>query len=212
MRDTEKRQDTGRGRSKPLSGSPMWDSIPEPRDHVLSRTQMLNHWATQASLKIIFFTFKFALRPNIHVYTYITKWTWFINNGGYGDFPFFLLSNRDTKLDPSHHLHQYFPGLSQCHSLPADLPALYPTPNNPISTADRIILLEFKSHPLTPLFKTLQWDLFSTRVKAESQAFQWPTVSYIIWNQDVSNPTSYWYFSYLPFFSHIVLPALVWMW
>ncbi|MBA7553074.1 hypothetical protein ES705_45659 [subsurface metagenome] len=34
--------DTGRGRSRFHSGSPMWDSIPRPQDHALSRSQTLN--------------------------------------------------------------------------------------------------------------------------------------------------------------------------
>ena len=36
-------RDTGRGRSRLPSGSPMQDSIPGPWDHTLSRRQMLNH-------------------------------------------------------------------------------------------------------------------------------------------------------------------------
>ena len=36
-------RDTDRGRGSLLAGSPMWDSIPGPRDHDLSQRQMLNH-------------------------------------------------------------------------------------------------------------------------------------------------------------------------
>ena len=42
MRDTERGRDTGRGRSRLPSGSPMQDSIPKPRGHDLSQSQMLN--------------------------------------------------------------------------------------------------------------------------------------------------------------------------
>ena len=42
MRDTETGQDTGRGRSRLPLGSLMWDSIPEPWVHILSRKQTLN--------------------------------------------------------------------------------------------------------------------------------------------------------------------------
>ena len=48
QRETGK--DRGRGRSRLLVESLMWDWILGPRDHALSRRQMLNHWATQASL------------------------------------------------------------------------------------------------------------------------------------------------------------------
>ena len=40
----------GRGRSRLLAGSPMWDLIPELGDQHLSWRQTLNCWATQASL------------------------------------------------------------------------------------------------------------------------------------------------------------------
>ena len=43
MRDRERGPDTGRGRSRLHAGSPMRDAIPGPRDHDLSRRQMLNH-------------------------------------------------------------------------------------------------------------------------------------------------------------------------
>ena len=46
----EKGRDTGRGRSKFHSQSPLWDPIPGPRDHALSQRQTLNRWATQVSL------------------------------------------------------------------------------------------------------------------------------------------------------------------
>ena len=36
MRDTETGRDIGGGRSRLPEGTPMWDSIPEPRDHDLS--------------------------------------------------------------------------------------------------------------------------------------------------------------------------------
>ena len=39
MRDTER----GRGRSRLPTGSLMWDLIPGPWDHALSRRQMLSH-------------------------------------------------------------------------------------------------------------------------------------------------------------------------
>ena len=48
MRDTERGRDTGRGRSRLPAGELMWDSIPGPQGHTLSRRQMLNHGATQA--------------------------------------------------------------------------------------------------------------------------------------------------------------------
>ena len=46
--ERERGRDTDRGRSRLPAGSPMWDSIPGPRDHALSQRQMLHHWATQA--------------------------------------------------------------------------------------------------------------------------------------------------------------------
>ena len=52
MRDTGR--DMDRGRSRLPVGSPMQDSIPGPHDHNLSQRQMLNHWATQASLNKAF--------------------------------------------------------------------------------------------------------------------------------------------------------------
>ena len=57
-RHRERGRDLGRGRSRLLTGSPMWDSTPESRDHALSQRQMLNRWATQASQKTSF-------RPNL---------------------------------------------------------------------------------------------------------------------------------------------------
>lgn len=46
MRDTkrerERGKDTGRGRRRLLSGSPMWDSIPGHEDHALSQRQTVN--------------------------------------------------------------------------------------------------------------------------------------------------------------------------
>ena len=42
MKEREKGRDVGRGRSTLQAGSPMWDSIPGPQDHDLSRRQMLN--------------------------------------------------------------------------------------------------------------------------------------------------------------------------
>ena len=41
MRHTEKGRDTGRGRSRLLAGSPMWNLIPGPQGHALGRRQML---------------------------------------------------------------------------------------------------------------------------------------------------------------------------
>ena len=42
MRDTQKGRDLGRRRSRLLAGSPIWDSVPRPRDHDLSQRQTLN--------------------------------------------------------------------------------------------------------------------------------------------------------------------------
>ena len=55
------RHNTGRGRSRLHAGSPMWDSIPGPQDHVLGRRHVLNHWATQVSLYHFFLS---LLIPN----------------------------------------------------------------------------------------------------------------------------------------------------
>ena len=41
--ERERGRDTGRGRSRLHAGSVMWDSIPGPWDHALSRRQTLNH-------------------------------------------------------------------------------------------------------------------------------------------------------------------------
>ena len=49
MRDTERGRDTGRGRSRPHAGNPMWDLIPVPQDQALGQRQALNRWATQVS-------------------------------------------------------------------------------------------------------------------------------------------------------------------
>ena len=46
MRDTERRGDTGRGRSRLPVRSPMGDSISGPQDHALRWRQTLNHWVT----------------------------------------------------------------------------------------------------------------------------------------------------------------------
>ena len=55
MRDTERgRAETGRGRCRLHVGSLMRDSVPGLQDHTLSWRQMLNHWATQASLHMNF--------------------------------------------------------------------------------------------------------------------------------------------------------------
>ena len=43
MRHTERGRDIGRGRSRLLKGSPMWDLIPGPRDQALSLRQILNY-------------------------------------------------------------------------------------------------------------------------------------------------------------------------
>ena len=50
----ERHRDTGRGRSWLHAGNLMWNSIPGPWDHDLSRRQMLNHWATQVSQVYLF--------------------------------------------------------------------------------------------------------------------------------------------------------------
>ena len=42
-RHTERGRDIGRGRSRPLAGSLMWNSILGPQDHTLSQRQTLNH-------------------------------------------------------------------------------------------------------------------------------------------------------------------------
>ena len=42
MRDTERVRDLDRGRSRLLTGSPMWDLIPGPQDHALSQRQTFN--------------------------------------------------------------------------------------------------------------------------------------------------------------------------
>uniref|UniRef100_A0A8C0KR81 ADP ribosylation factor 1 n=1 Tax=Canis lupus dingo TaxID=286419 RepID=A0A8C0KR81_CANLU len=39
----ERGRDIGRGRSRLPTGSPMWGSIPGPRDHNLSQRQTVNH-------------------------------------------------------------------------------------------------------------------------------------------------------------------------
>ena len=44
---TERGRNIGRGRSRLCMGSQMWDSIPGPQDHDLSRRQKLNHRASQ---------------------------------------------------------------------------------------------------------------------------------------------------------------------
>ena len=43
--ETHRGRAIGRGRSRLPTGSLIWDLIPGPRDHDLSRRQMLNHWA-----------------------------------------------------------------------------------------------------------------------------------------------------------------------
>ena len=50
IHETQRGRDTGRGRSRLPARSPMWDSIPGPREHDLSWRQTFNHWATQASV------------------------------------------------------------------------------------------------------------------------------------------------------------------
>ena len=62
-RHTERGRDTGRGRSRLPAGSPMQDLTPGPRDHDLSQTQTLKHWATQAPTLSAFLKAKW---PNIH--------------------------------------------------------------------------------------------------------------------------------------------------
>ena len=48
-------RDIGRGRSRLLAESSMWDTIPGPQNHALSQSQMFNCWATQASPLVVFF-------------------------------------------------------------------------------------------------------------------------------------------------------------
>ena len=48
-RHRKRGRDIGRGRSRVLTGSLMWDSIPRPCNHALSWRQTLNCWATQVS-------------------------------------------------------------------------------------------------------------------------------------------------------------------
>ena len=57
MRDTERERgtDTGRGRSRLLAGSPIWDLILGLQDHTLGQRQMLNCQATQASLLLLMY-------------------------------------------------------------------------------------------------------------------------------------------------------------
>ena len=45
MRDTERGKDIDRGRSRLLTGNPMWDSIPDPGSHPEPKAdaQLLNH-------------------------------------------------------------------------------------------------------------------------------------------------------------------------
>ena len=50
MRDPKEIETQAEGEAGSLGGSPMQNSIPGPWDYPLSRRQMLNHWATQASL------------------------------------------------------------------------------------------------------------------------------------------------------------------
>ena len=54
-RRTERGRDIGRGRSRCPAGSPMWDSISGPWDHILARRQALNPWAPQGPLFLFFF-------------------------------------------------------------------------------------------------------------------------------------------------------------
>ena len=56
-RHREKARGIGKRRSRLPVGKLMWDSILGPWDHDLSRRQMPNHWAAQASLD----SFKFTL-------------------------------------------------------------------------------------------------------------------------------------------------------
>ena len=49
-RHTEEAETQAEGEAGSSAGSLMWDSIPGPWDHDLSRRQMLNHWATPRSL------------------------------------------------------------------------------------------------------------------------------------------------------------------
>ena len=77
MRYTEREaRDTGRGRSRLPAGNLMWDSIPERWDHALSRRQMLNHWATQASHQIFIVSWKSKEKVIIVFMTYHSILIW----------------------------------------------------------------------------------------------------------------------------------------
>ena len=58
-RHRERGKDTGRGRSRPHAGSPMWDSIPGPQDHTLSRRQTLTAEPPSTSLFVCLFKILF---------------------------------------------------------------------------------------------------------------------------------------------------------
>ena len=80
MRDTrERHRDIGRERSQFLAASPMWDSIPGPRDHTLSWRQTLNHWATRHPTSEQFFSMDIWI--SFQVYTFCLV---------YFDFPLFI--------------------------------------------------------------------------------------------------------------------------
>ena len=53
MRDRERGRDTGRGRSRLPTRSPMWNLIPDSGNYALSWRQTLNCWALQASQQCI---------------------------------------------------------------------------------------------------------------------------------------------------------------
>ena len=65
--ETQRGRDTGRGRSRPLVGSLTQDLIQGLQDHVLSLWQVLNHWATQASL----FSVLLNIYPKVELLGYI---------------------------------------------------------------------------------------------------------------------------------------------
>ena len=73
-RHRKRGRDTGRGRRNKLHArSLMWDSIPGIQDHTLSQRQMLNRWATQASLVLFCFVFKSSLHPTCGAWTHTPR-------------------------------------------------------------------------------------------------------------------------------------------
>ena len=64
-RRTERGRDIDRGRSRLLTGSPMWDSIPGVWDHALSQRQTTepSRCPSLASLTLLFLNLIFAVLP-----------------------------------------------------------------------------------------------------------------------------------------------------